>query len=202
MIRKFQVQNGLLPDGKLGPKTAKAMMDCFGISSAEKAAHFLGQIHHETAGFKYSVENLNYSEQGLLNTFGKYFNRETAKLYARNPEMIANRVYANRMGNGNEASGDGYKYRGRGSLQLTGYNNYEIFANKMRNLRILSNPDLVAKEYYFESALFFFNENRLWHLCEKVDNESIISVTKRINGGTNGLQDRIHLTNKYYKWLA
>lgn len=202
MIKKMQIKLGLKPDGILGPKTARGLMEYFCISTEEKAAHFLGQIHHETAGFKLHTENLNYSEQGLLKTFRKYFTPETAKLYARNPRMIANRVYANRMGNGNEASGDGYNYRGRGALQLTGKNNYEIFANKMRDLRILSNPDLVATEYYFESALFFFNENRLWGLCDSVNIDSITKLSKRINGGTNGLQDRIIQTEKYYNWLC
>jgi putative chitinase len=105
------------------------------------------------------------------------------------------------MGNGNETSGDGWKHRGRGPLQITGYNNQEQFANKMKDLQILKNPALISKKYYFDSALFFFDENNLWHLCEEVDNQSIINLTKRINGGTNGLQDRISLTNKYYGML-
>lgn len=84
---------------------------------------------------------------------------------------------------------------------MTGKNNYEQFANKMQNLQILNNPDLVIEKYYFESALFFFDENNLWHLCEEVNNQSIINLTKRINGGTNGLKDRMYLTNKYYDML-
>jgi putative chitinase len=200
-LQLFQKKHCLDPDGIMGKNTLRKMKEVFFISSNAKIAHFVGQMAHESIGFTASVENLNYSESGLLKTFRKYFNRESAARYARNPEMIANKVYANRMGNGNESSGDGWKHRGRGPLQITGYNNQEQFANKMKDLRILENPAVISKKYYFDSALFFFDENNLWHLCEEVDNQSIINLTKRINGGTNGLQDRISLTNKYYGML-
>ncbi len=200
-LQLFQKRNYLVPDGVIGKNTLRKMKEVFFISSDAKLAHFVGQMAHESKNFTASVENLNYSESGLLKTFRKYFNRETAALYARNPEKIANKVYANRMGNGNEASGDGWKHRGRGPLQITGKNNQEQFANKICDLRILDNPAIISEAYYFESALFFFDENNLWHLCEEVDNQSIINLTKRINGWVNGLQDRIYLTNKYYGML-
>jgi putative chitinase len=115
---------------------------------------------------------------------------------------IANRVYANRMGNGDEASGDGWKYRGRGALQLTGKSNYEAFSKYLNKPEIMQNPDLVADQYAFESAMFFFDNNKLWALCDKgVDDGVILALTKRINGGTNGLDHRMSLTKRYYGWL-
>lgn len=202
-LQKFQEEYCLKPDGVLGPKTLGMMKSVFGIERKQHLAHFIGQISHESMDFKYKEENLNYGASALLSVFGKYFPDEaTARKYARQPEKIANKVYANRMGNGDEASGDGWKYRGRGALQLTGKNNYQVFANKERDMSIFSNPGQVAEKYYFKSALHFFNQNRLWHLCGLVDNESMVQLTKRINGGVNGLQDRITRTNKYYKILC
>lgn len=199
----FQNRNGLVADGIIGAKTLLKMMGVFNISSESKLAHFAAQVSHETANFKYNKENLNYSADGLRKTFGKYFKNYLEMLeYAHNPEKIANRVYANRNGNGNEESGDGWKFRGRGSLQLTGRDNYEIFANKVRDLRIMDNPELVSAKYFWESALFYFDNNRVWSLAEDISNESIVKVTKKINGGVNGLQDRINLTQKFYKMLC
>ena len=122
--------------------------------------------------------------------------------YQRNPEKIANRVYASRMGNGDEASGEGFKFRGRGALQLTGKANYEAFANYLKNPLIMEQPDLVATEFAFESAMFFFDRNKLWDICDKgVTKETILALTKRINGGTHGLADREEKTLKYYGLL-
>jgi len=200
-IVKFQKENCLDDDGILGPMTIKKMQEVFCIENKEQLAHFLGQVAHETADFKYSEENFNYSAQGLLSTFGKYFTPAQAQEYARQPEKIANRVYANRMGNGSEESGDGYKYRGHGALQTTGKNNYEQLANKLRDLQIMNDPGLVATKYYFESALFFFSKNNLWPLCNQVNEDTIKALTRRINGGYNGLQDRINKTQKFYSYL-
>ncbi len=200
-IKKFQQENCLDPDGILGPITIRKMKEVFCIESNEHMAHFLGQVAHETANFKYSEENLNYSAQGLLSTFGKYFTPAQAQAYARQPVKIANRVYANRMGNGTEESGDGSKFKGRGALQTTGKNNYEALANKLRDLQIMNDPGLVATKYYFESALFFFNKNNLWPICDQVNEDSIKALTRRINGGYNGLQDRIDKTLKFYSYL-
>ena len=122
--------------------------------------------------------------------------------YQRNPEKIANRVYASRMGNGDETSGEGFKFRGRGALQLTGKANYQAFSNYLKNPLIMEQPDLVATEFSFESAMFFFDKNKLWDICDKgVTKETILALTKRINGGTHGLADREEKTIKYYGYL-
>lgn len=200
-IKIFQKNNALVPDGIIGPITLRNMQEVFCIQSIEHLAHFVGQVAHETANFSVCEENLNYSSRGLLLTFRKYFTAETASVYARNPQDIASRVYANRMGNGPEESGDGWKYRGRGALQLTGKNNYRAFANYLRNPRVVENPELVATDYYFQSALFFFKKNNLWNMCNRVNDASIRVVTLRINGGYNGLEDRVEKTKYYYNKL-
>lgn len=201
-IKKLQEKIGVTADGVFGPGTLKAAVKFFKLTPAQ-GAHFFGQTGHETGGFKLFTENLNYSADGLVKTFKKYFPTiAEAKPYERNPERIANRVYANRMGNGNEASGDGWKYRGRGALQLTGKDNYKLFAQFVKRPEIMDNPDLVATDYAFESALFFFNNNKLWAICDKgVTADSILALTKRINGGTNGLDHRTELTRKYFAAL-
>jgi putative chitinase len=138
----------------------------------------------------------------LVKIFGKYFTAATAPKYARNPEKIANKVYSSRMGNGDEASGDGWKFRGRGALQLTGKSNYQAFSDYLNNPDIMNNPDLVAGELSFESAKFFFDKNKLWDICDKgVTKETILALTKRINGGTHGLADREEKTFKYYTYV-
>lgn len=195
MTALVSLQNkiGVPADGEFGPKTLKAAASYFKLSK-ERAAHFFGQCAHETGGFRVFEENLNYSEAGLLKIFPKYFNKDTAKKYAKNPKMIANRVYANRMGNGDESSGEGWTYRGRGALQLTGKENYTDFSTQAR-----LNPDLVETELAFESALFFFERNKLWAICDKgVNNDTILTLTKRINGGVNGLAERKELTHSFY----
>jgi putative chitinase len=164
-------------------------------------AHFLGQLSHESLDFKVLSENLNYSANGLLKTFPKYFNLERAQKYARKPEQIANLIYANRMGNGDEASKDGFKFRGRGYIQLTGKANYTAF-DKTVDDDILANPDLVATKYPLASAAFFFNNNSLWSICDKgADDATVTAVTKRVNGGTIGLADRIKHFKEYYNLL-
>jgi putative chitinase len=199
-LKNLQSKIGVSADGAFGPGTFKAAMQYFKLNPL-RAAHFFGQTSHETGEFLIFTENLNYSSSGLKNTFGKYFPGNLADQYARQPEKIANRVYANRMGNGNEASGDGWKYRGRGALQLTGRENYSAFSRYLNKPEILTNPDLTATEYAFESALFFFDKNKLWDICDKgVDKNTILLLTKRINGGTNGLADREMKTIKYYRY--
>jgi putative chitinase len=173
--------------GELQSATAK-----FNINTPLRLCHFLSQCSHESGNFVAIRENLNYSIKGLMGVFGKYFTTEAvAKLYERQPQKIANRVYANRMGNGDEASGDGYNYRGRGYIQLTGKDNYKAFATFIGE-DVVANPDLVATKYPLTSAGFFFNKNKLWEICDKGETvEVITSLTKRINGGTHGLDDRI-----------
>ena len=200
-LKALQQKIGVTPDGAWGPGTFKAAMAYYKLSP-NRAAHFFGQTAHETGGFKAFSENLNYNAKGLMGVFKKYFpNEAIAKKYERQPEKIANRVYANRMGNGDEASGDGWRYRGRGALQLTGRTNYETFAAYCNRPDVMSNPDLVATELSFESAKFFFERNRLWAICDQgVTDATILSMTKKINGGTHGLADRAEKTKKYLTW--
>lgn len=166
-----------------------------GINTPLRIAHFMAQIHHES-NLKPVSENLNYSASALLRVFGKYFTESQAKEYARKPEMIANRVYANRMMNGNENSGDGWKYRGRGFIQITGKRNYLLLSKDMR-VDYLNNPDLLLNEAdAMISAVWYWSKNNLNRYADKDD---IKGVTKAINGGYNGLKHRIELLNKYKK---
>jgi putative chitinase len=198
----LQKKIGVTADGAFGPGTLKAAMAFYKMSPV-RAAHFFAQTAHESGNFKAFSENLNYSADGLTKIFGKYFDAASAAKAARNPEKIANRVYANRMGNGNEASGDGWKYRGRGALQLTGKDNYKAFADYLKKPEIMDNPDLVATEYSFESAIFFFEKNKLWAICDQgVGDAAITALTKRINGGTHGLDDRKEKTKKFAAMLG
>lgn len=200
-LKKLQEKIGATPDGSFGPNTLKKAMEYFKMSP-ERAAHFFAQTAHETGEFKLFIENLNYSAAGLRNVFGKYFPSTLAESYARQPEKIASRVYANRMGNGNEASKEGWVFRGRGALQLTGKSNYKAFSDYLKKPEIMTNPGLVATDFAFESAIFFFDNNKLWSICDKgVSDATILSLTRRINGGTNGLDHRSALTKKYYGWL-
>ena len=201
-VKLLQEKIGVTADGAFGPGTLKAAMAYYKMTP-ERAAHFFAQTAHETGEYKLFTENLNYSKDGLMRVFPKYFPGGTlAESYAKQPEKIANRVYGNRMGNGDEASGDGWKYRGRGALQLTGKSNYQSFSSYLKKPEIMTNPDLVATQYAFESAMFFFDNNKLWLICDTgVSDTSITSLTKRINGGTLGLDHRKSLTNKYYGWL-
>jgi putative chitinase len=200
-LKNLQSKIGVTADGAFGPGTLKAAMAYYKMTP-ERAAHFFAQTAHETGGFKAFSENLNYSADGLQKIFGKYFPGLLEEQYARNPEKIANRVYADRMGNGAEASGDGWKYRGRGALQLTGKANYKAFSDYLKNPLVMEQPDLVAGELAFESAMFFFDKNKLWEICDKgVNKDTILALTKRINGGTHGLADREEKTIKYYGWL-
>jgi putative chitinase len=190
---------GSIPDSVIAqiPDTAAK----FGITTNLRLAHFLAQCAHESGDFKAITENLNYSADGLVKIFGKYFNSTTAASYARNPEKIASRVYASRMGNGDEASKEGWNYRGRGYIQLTGKSNYSSFA-KFIGEDTIANPDLVATKYPLASAAFFFNNNGLWSICDKGDsNDTVLAVTKRVNGGTHGLADRQAKFTKYWSLL-
>lgn len=162
------------------------------ITSVQLAC-FLAQCAHESGGFKITSENLNYSANGLLKTFGKYFNPSTAALYAHKPIAVANKVYANRNGNGNEQSGEGWKYRGRGHIQITGKSNYEAFDKTVPD-DIILHPDLVADKYPLASAFFYFDQNDLWDLAGNIQDFTIL--TERINGGRNGLDDRLNWLQK------
>ena len=167
----------------------------YGIADSKvRLAHFFSQILHESGLLRFDMENLNYSAKALRAVFGKYFKTtKQANAYARKPEKIANKVYANRIGNGSEASGDGWKYRGRGLIQLTGKANYKAFAKWIGDPRIMDDPDLVASEYAVQSAVFFWDKNRLNTVADQND---VVKMTKRINGGTNGLTHRRELLHK------
>jgi putative chitinase len=196
---KLDKLKGHIPDAVIAaiPDTAAK----FNITNVLRLAHFLAQAGHESGQFKATQENLNYSSKGLLGIFPRYFNAATAEQYARKPEMIASKVYGNRMGNGAESTKEGYKFRGRGYIQLTGKDNYTQF-DKAVPEDILANPDLVATKYALMSAAWFFNKNGLWTICDKgADQGTVTAVTKRVNGGTIGLPDRIKHFVEYYNLL-
>ena len=202
-LKDFQSKIGVTADGAWGPGTLKAAVEFLKMPKV-RAAHFFAQTSHESGGFKSLSENLNYSADGLVKIFRKYFpDISVATAYAKNPEKIANKVYSSRMGNGDEASGEGFKYRGRGAIQLTGKDNYAAFAKAIGRPDVLTNPDIVSGELAFESALFFFDKNKLWDICDKgINDETITALTKRINGGTIGLEDRKKHTYEYAKLLG
>lgn len=159
------------------------------INTPHRVAAFIAQCAHESGGFKFLKENLNYKAPSLRRVFGKYFpTDELAKAYEKRPQMIANRVYANRMGNGPEESGDGWKFCGRGLIQLTGKNNYTFFAASL-DMDVEDVPEyLETFEGAVQSACFFWEQNNLNQWADKGD---ILTLTKKINGGTIGLDDRI-----------
>lgn len=168
----------------------------YGINTKMRAAMFLAQIGHESGGFRYRIENLNYSADGLMKTFPKYFNRDLANQYARRPESIASRVYANRMGNGSEASADGWKFRGRGYIQITGKNNYTALAKALNKSLDETTKYLETIKGAVESACWFWYTNGLSALA---DANKFDQITQRINGGQNGAADR---KNKFAKALT
>jgi putative chitinase len=173
----------------------------FNCNTILRLSHFLSQCHHESGGFKAVSENLNYSSNGLKNTFGKYFPGNLSESYAKQPEKIASRVYGGRMGNGDESTQEGWKFRGRGYIQLTGKQNYEKFT-KFIGENCIGNPDLVSTKYPLASAAFFFDSNKLWTICDLGSTDEVITkVTKRVNGGTIGLPDRIKHFKEYYTLL-
>ena len=197
---KLEKLKGHVPDSVIAqiPDTAAK----FGITNKLRLAHFLAQCGHESNNFKAVTENLNYSADGLKKIFPKYFPGNLNEMYARNPEKIASRVYASRMGNGDEASREGFKFRGRGFIQLTGKSNYTNFT-KFIGEDCVGNPELVATKYPLASAAFFFNSNGLWSICDKgADDATVTAVTKRVNGGTIGLADRIKHFKEYYSLLS
>ena len=190
---------GHIPDAVIAqiPETAAK----FNITNNLRLAHFLAQCGHESGGFKAVSENLNYSADGLKKIFPKYFPGNIAESYSRNPEKIASKVYGGRMGNGDESTKEGFKFRGRGYIQLTGKANYTNFA-KFIGEDTVANPDLVATKYPLASAGFFFDSNKLWAICDKgADDATVTAVTKRVNGGTIGLVDRIKHFKEYYNLL-
>jgi len=192
---------GLLPASVIAqiPETAAK----FGITTNLRLAHFLAQCALESVEFTATVENLNYRAARLLAVFPKYFKGVNTATYANNPAKIANRVYANRMGNGDEASGDGFKYRGRGYIQLTGKNNYTSFTRFIGE-DCVANPDLVATKYPLASAGYFFDENKIWAVCDKgADDATVRAVSARVNGNPpHAVPERTRYFKKFIKALT
>ncbi len=176
--------------------------EMFSIDTSLRLAHFLAQCAHESAEFTVCEENLNYSAERLKKIFPKYFPDNLADSYARQPEKIASRVYGNRMGNGDEASREGYKFRGRGYIQLTGKDNYNAFAKTISD-DILNNPQLVATKYPLLSAAWFWDTRLLNSLADEGSSDGVVTnITKKVNGGLNGLDDRIKHFKNYYALLT
>jgi putative chitinase len=173
----------------------------FNITTPLRLAHFLAQCSHESGNFRVLEENLNYSADGLRRIFSKHFPGNLSESYERNPQRIANRAYSNRMGNGDEVSGDGWRFRGRGFIQLTGRQNYTSFARFIGE-DVVSNPDLVATKYPLASAAFFFNSNNLWTICDRgADDATVTAVSRRVNGGTIGLSHRLSEFKRFHNLL-
>jgi putative chitinase len=198
---KLDKLKGHIPDAVIAmiPDTA----DKFQINTPLRLAHFLAQCGHESGGFKATQENLNYSAKGLAGIFKKYFPTEAAATpYARQPQKIASKVYGGRMGNGPESTGEGYKFRGRGYIQLTGKENYTAFGKSIGE-DMTVNPDVVASKYALLSAAWFFSKNGLHKIADEGASDTVVTkITKRVNGGTIGLPDRIKHFKEYYHLLA
>jgi putative chitinase len=197
----LQKLKGHVPDKVI--EQIPAVMEKFQINTPLRLAHFLAQCGHESGGFRLTKENLNYSAKGLMGIFKKYFPTEAlAKQYERKPEKIANKVYGGRMGNGPEASGEGAKFCGRGYIQLTGKDNYTAFSKSI-NEDMTVNPQAVADKYALLSAAWFFNKNGLHKMADGGATDAVVtSITKRVNGGTIGLADRIKHFKEYHALLA
>ncbi len=199
-----QMKN-ILPDVNWGKAQAyiphiRSILPVYKIDTTLRKAHFLTQLAHESGGLRYNEENLNYSAKALKVTFGKYFpTMELAEQYARQPEKIANRVYANRMGNGDENSGDGWKYKGRGLIQLTGKENYQKFG-EAHGIDAVNNPDLLLDpKWALTSAAWYWRKRKINRYA---DQDDIHMVTKRVNGGTHGLSHRQHYLDEFKKLYA
>lgn len=192
---------GHLPAGVIAqiPEAAAT----FGITTNLRLAHFLAQCALESGKFTTTVENLNYSAEGLLNTFPHYFAGVNPAAYAHNPAKIANYVYANRNGNGNVNSGDGFKFRGRGYIQLTGKSNYHSFSQFIGE-DCVANPDLVANTYPLASAGFFFKSNNIWAVCDQgANNATVFAVSQLVNGDPpHAVPERRAFFNEYFAALT
>ncbi|MCW4470619.1 glycoside hydrolase family 19 protein [Flavobacterium sp. MFBS3-15] len=194
-IVEFQKKYALKPDGIIGKEVINKMCEVFGISNNAQIAHFLANADHETGGFKTDTENLNYSANRLVKIWPSRFAgpdmkpNDLAKKLANHAEAIANNVYAGRMGNGSESSGDGWRYRGRGAIQLTGKKNYKQFSEFMNDRKIMTNPETVAMAYFWHSAVFYFTTNKLWDKMKGCEPCDVKNIRKAVNGGYIGLEN-------------
>lgn len=203
-LKMLQSACGVTPDGAFGPNTARAIAKHYNLTP-KRGAHLLGQASHESGGFLISEENLYYSTPERIQAVwpSRFPTVADAEPYAKNPQGLANNVYANRMGNGPESSGDGYKNRGRGFLQTTGAINIKQFAEHIGRDSLVDDPDPIANELAMDSAIFFFEKNGLFTMADEGVTEDVIKrITKRVNGGYHGLNDRIAQTQKIYNWLT
>lgn len=201
-MKTLQERCHCVPDGAFGPNTARAIVDYYELSP-ERGAHLLGQAHHESGGFKRTKESLYYSTPERIQAVwpSRFKTVDDAKPYAKNPTALAGKVYAGRMGNATEE--EAAKFLGRGFLQLTGHDNYKAFSKDMRLIEVLQDPSLVENEYAFETALWFFEKNNLFKIADEgVSDDTIKRITRRVNGGYHGLDDRKNQTNKIYGWLS
>ena len=206
-LKLLQTKCGCSADGSFGPNTARGIVAHYDISP-ERGAHLLGQVVHESGSFKLTKENLNYSTEAMMRVWPSRFpTEESAKPYARNPKALAENVYLDENRGekyklGNDTKEKASLYIGRGFIQLTGYNNVRAFASEMRAPEVLNNPTLLEEEYAMDTAIWFFDSNKLWKICDEgVNDDAIKRLTKRINGGYTGLDHRIKETNKIYEWL-
>ena len=199
-MKILQGKIGVGADGAFGPNTARAICKHYELSP-ERGAHLLGQASHESARFKLTQENLNYSADSMMRVWPSRFpDLASCEGYSRNPSALANKVYGGRMGNNTET--DGETFIGRGFLQLTGKNNYRAFSSDMGLPDIMTDPDLVSTDYAFDTALWFFQKNKLFDIADDgVNDEVILKISRRVNGGTHGIVDRTGETNKIYEWL-
>jgi putative chitinase len=199
MSLNIEKLRGKVPDVVFGQ--INTVITLFEVNTSLRMSHFMSQCAHESGFFKLTEENLNYSAKGLLSVFGKYFDKDDALEYERQPERIASRVYANRMGNGDEESKEGWKYRGRGYIQLTGRHNYETLG-KLLNVDLVERPEFVATRYPLLSAAWFWKTNGLNEIADRGDTfEVVTKITKRINGGILGLDDRYSYFEKFNNLL-
>ena len=199
-MKKLQAKCGCAPDGAFGPNTARAIAKHYDLSP-NRAAHLLGQAAHESGGFTITKENLYYSTPERIQEVwpSRFETIADAEPYVKNPQALADKVYGSRGGN----DGEGYKWRGRGFIQLTFRDNYRSFASDMRLPEVMNDPSLVETDYAFESAMWFFEKNGLFKMADNgIGTDNIKAITKRVNGGYHGLDDRIAQTQKIYGWLS
>ena len=199
-MKKLQERCGVAADGAFGPNTARAIAKHYDLSP-NRAAHLLGQASHESAGFTITKENLYYSTPERIQAIwpSRFKTVADAEPYAKNPQALADKVYGGRGGN----NGEGYKWRGRGFIQLTFRDSYRSFASDMRVPEVMEDPSLVETEYAFESAYWFFDKNGLFRMADNgIGTDNIKAITKRVNGGHHGLDDRMAQTKKIYGWLS
>ena len=199
-MERLQEKIGSTPDGAFGPNTARAIAKFYELTP-ERGAHLLGQAAHESGNFKLTKENLNYSVASMMRVWPSRFpTKESAEPLARNPKALAESVYFDRMGNDTKEKAS--LYIGRGFLQLTGFRNHKSFAADMALPEVLEDPSLLETEYAFETALWFFKRNDLFKIADDgVNDATIKKITKRVNGGYHGLEDRINKTKKIFNYL-